>query len=288
MKTAQQVVIFLLRAKVNFQAAISTQWAVRTAFRIFSTPYRKPRPVAPPIFEKSTDVHLKVNNLDIFGYCWHPERENKILIIHGFESRAYNFDRYIQPLIKAGYGVYAMDAKAHGKSQGKTITVPEYVDMLRTLEAKVGKFNAYMAHSFGGLAISLYQEEGGNEQARMVLIAPATETSSAIDLFARFFKISQQVKLGIDQYIKDKSGKPSSYYSIKRAMEYIKNPVLWIHDEDDDITPLEDVKPLINSGLSNIEFMITSGLGHRRIYKDNNVVKKTIAFLTASSAESTS
>lgn len=288
MKTAQQVVIFLLRAKVNFQAAISTQWAVRTAFRIFSTPYRKPRPVAPPIFEKSTGVHLKVNNLDIFGYCWHPERESKILIIHGFESRAYNFDRYIQPIIKAGYGVYAMDAKAHGKSQGKTITIPEYVDMLRSLEAKVGKFNAYMAHSFGGLAISLYQEEGGNDKARMVLIAPATETSSAIDLFARFFKISQQVKLGIDQYIKDKSGKPPAYYSIKRAMEYIKNPVLWIHDEDDDITPLEDVKPLINSGLSNIEFMITSGLGHRRIYKDNNVVKKTIAFLTTPSAESTS
>ncbi len=281
MKTAQKVVIFLLRAKINLQAAISTQWAVQTAFKIFSTPYRKPRPIAPPIFEKSTDVHLKVNDLDIYGYCWHPERESKILIVHGFESRAYNFDRYIQPLIKAGFGVYAMDAKAHGKSQGKTITVPEYVDMLRTLEGEVGQFNGYMAHSFGGLAISLYQEEGGNEQARMVLIAPATETSSAIDLFAKFFRISQKVKSGINQFITDKSGKPPAYYSIKRAMQHIKNPVLWIHDEDDDITPLEDVKPLINIKLSNIEFMITSGLGHRRIYKDNNVMKKTIAFLTA-------
>jgi pimeloyl-ACP methyl ester carboxylesterase len=283
MKTAQQVVIFLLRAKVNLQAAISTQWAVRTAFRIFSTPYRKPRPVAPPIFEQSTEVQLKVNNLNIYGYCWHPERESKVLIIHGFESRAYNFDRYIQPLIKAGYGVYAMDAKAHGKSQGKTITVPEYVDMLRTLEEKVGKFSGYMAHSFGGLAISLYQEEGGNEQARVVLIAPATETSSAIDLFARFFKISEKVKSGINQYIIDKSGKPPAYYSINRAMQHIKNPVLWIHDQDDDITPLEDVKLLIENNQNNIEFMITKGLGHRRIYKDNNVVKKTISFLAAPS-----
>ena len=114
--------------------------------------------------------------------------EKKILIIHGFESRAYNFDRYIQPIINAGYGVYAMDAKAHGKSEGKTITVPEYTDMLKELEITVGKFNGYISHSFGGLAISLYQEKGENENARIVLIAPATETTSAIDLFVRFFK----------------------------------------------------------------------------------------------------
>lgn len=281
MKTAQRVVLFYLRAKLNFQAAFSYKWAAKTAFRIFSTPYRKPRPVAPPIFEKSKPVHLKVNGLNIYGYCWHPEYEKKILIIHGFESRAYNFDRYIQPIINAGYGVFAMDAKAHGKSEGKTITVPEYSDMLRELEAKEGKFNGYMAHSFGGLAISLYLENEENENARVVLIAPATETTSAIGLFVRFFRLSNGVKAGINQFIFDKSGKDASYYSVRRALTHIKNPLLWVHDEDDDITPLSDVKPIIELQPKNIEFMITKGLGHRRIYKDNKVVKKTIAFLTA-------
>ena len=282
MKTAQQLVVFYLRAKLNFQAVFSSKWAAKTAFRIFSTPYRKPRPIAPPVFEKSKPVHLRVNGLNIYGYCWHPEYEKKILIIHGFESRAYNFDRYIQPILNVGYGVYAMDAQAHGKSEGKTITVPEYTAMLRELEGKVGKFNGYMAHSFGGLAISLYQENGDNENARIVLIAPATETTSAIDLFVRFFRLSNGVKTGIHKFIIDKSGKDPSYYSIRRAVKQIKNPVLWVHDEDDDITPLNDVKPVIDSQPKNIEFMITSGLGHRRIYKDNKVVKKTIAFLTES------
>lgn len=281
MKTAQQLVIFYLRAKLNIMAAISTKWAVKTAFKIFSTPYRKPRPVAPPVFEKSSEIKLRVNGLNLYGYAWQTDRPNKILILHGFESRAYNFDRYVQPLLKAGLGVYAMDAQAHGKSEGKTITVPEYVDMLRELEKQIGKFSGYMAHSFGGLAISLYKEEERDHQSKIVLIAPATETSSAINLFVRFFRLSRVMKDGINDYIFNMSGKTTEYYSVKRAMLQITNPVLWIHDEDDDITPIEDIKPLLNQEPKNIEFMITSGLGHRKIYKDNNVVKKIISFLTS-------
>ncbi len=282
MKTAQQLVIFYLRAKLNIMAAISTKWAVKTAFKIFSTPYRKPRSVAPPVFEKSSEIKLRVNGLNLYGYAWQTDRTNKILILHGFESRAYNFDRYVQPLLKAGYGVYAMDAQAHGKSEGKTITVPEYVDMLRELEKQTGKFIGYMAHSFGGLAISLYKEQERDHLSKIVLIAPATETSSAINLFVRFFRLSSAMKEGINDYILKKSGKTTDYYSVKRAMLQIANPVLWIHDEDDDITPIEDIKPLLDKQPENIEFMITHGLGHRKIYKDNNVVKKIISFLTSS------
>lgn len=281
MKTAQQLVIFYLRAKLNIMAAISTKWAVKTAFKIFSTPYRKPRSVAPPVFEKSSEIKLRVNGLNLYGYAWQTDRTNKILILHGFESRAYNFDRYVQPLLKAGYGVYAMDAQAHGKSEGKTITVPEYVDMLRELEKQTGKFIGYMAHSFGGLAISLYKEQERDHLSKIVLIAPATETSSAINLFVRFFRLSSAMKVGINDYILKKSGKTTDYYSVKRAMLQIANPVLWIHDEDDDITPIEDIKPLLDKQPENIEFMITRGLGHRKIYKDNNVVKKIISFLTS-------
>lgn len=279
MKTAQQLVIFYLRAKLNIMAVISKKWAVSAAFKIFSTPYRKPRPVAPPIFKKSKEVKLKVNGLNLYGYCWHSDRENKILILHGFESRAYNFERYVQPLINAGFGVYAMDAKAHGKSEGKTITVPEYVDMLRELEKQKGLFSGYLAHSFGGLAISLYKEETKDQDAKIVLIAPATETSSAINLFVSFFRLSEAMKSGLNDYIYKRSGNPTEYYSIKRAMKNISNPVLWIHDENDDITPLEDVTSLFNLRPDNIEFMITKGLGHRKIYKDNKVQKKTISFL---------
>jgi alpha-beta hydrolase superfamily lysophospholipase len=235
--------------------------------------------VAPPIFQQAVAFDVQVDGLTIQGYRWNPDANKKILILHGFESRAYNFDRYVTPLLNKGYGVVAMDGKAHGKSEGKTTTAPEYAEMIRVLEEKLGKFDGYISHSFGGIALSLYQEDHNNPSAKMVLIAPATETQSAIDLFSHFFGLGSRIKASIHAYIKQKSGKDTSHYSINRIAPKLKNPILWIHDKDDDITPLSDVKPLRDLSPGNIEFMITEGLGHRKIYKDTAVMKRIIDFI---------
>ena len=65
---------------------------------------------------------------------------------------------YIAPLLKIGWGITAMDAKAHGKSEGKQIILPDYVAMIETLEKQNGKFSGFLAHSFGGIAVSLHLE----------------------------------------------------------------------------------------------------------------------------------
>ena len=62
-------------------------------------------------------------------------------------------------------------------------------------------------------------------------------------------------------------------------MKHIRAKVLWIQDEDDDITPMSDVLKVKAENYSNIEFVITKGLGHRRIYRDNKVTKSIVDFL---------
>ena len=235
--------------------------------------------MAPPIFHQATPIEIKVDGLAIHGYQWNPDANKKILILHGFESRAYNFDRYITPLLEKGFGVVAMDGKAHGKSEGKTTTAPEYAAMIKVLEERLGKFYGFISHSFGGIALCLYQEENNNPAAKMVLIAPATETQSAIDLFSHFFGLGPTIKASIHDYIKKKSGKDISHYSINRIAPKLTNPILWIHDKDDDITPISDLKPMLALSPANIEFMITEGLGHRKIYKDPAVIKRIIDFI---------
>jgi pimeloyl-ACP methyl ester carboxylesterase len=279
MTTAQKLTLFYLKSSIKIASLISPQWGASVAFKIFCTPYRKPRNVAPPIFQQSVAFDVQVDGLTLHGYRWNQDAKKKILILHGFESRAYNFDRYVTPLLNKGYGVVAMDGKAHGNSEGKTTTAPEYAAMIRVLEEQLGKFDGYISHSFGGIALSLYQEEHNNPAAKMVLIAPATETLSAIDLFSHFFGLSSKIKASIHAYIKQKSGKDTSYYSINRIAPKLMNPILWIHDKDDDITPLSDVKPLRDLAPGNIEFMITEGLGHRKIYKDTAVMKRIIDFI---------
>ncbi len=93
------------------------------------------------------------------GWRWNHPAERKLLILHGYESSVTNFDRYIRPLIKKGYEVLAFDAPAHGRSGGKKITAPLYKRMIQEIHKKYGPVQSYMAHSFGGLAVSLALEE---------------------------------------------------------------------------------------------------------------------------------
>ncbi len=279
MNTAQKLTIFSLKSSIKIASFFSPQWGASVAFNIFCTPYRKPRNVAPPIFDQAKTLSVQVEGLAIHGYQWNAESDKRILILHGFESRAYNFDRYVTPLLNKGYGVVAMDGKAHGNSEGKTTTAPEYAAMIKVLEEQLGKFDGFISHSFGGIALCLYQENHNNPAAKMVLIAPATETQSAIDLFSRFFGLNAKIRASIYAYIKKKSGNDISHYSINRIAPKLTNPILWIHDKDDDITPLSDLKPLLELSPANIEFMITEGLGHRKIYKDTAVIKRIIDFI---------
>jgi hypothetical protein len=76
-----------------------------------------------------------------------------------------------------------------------------------------------------------------------------------------------------------RGGVSSEWYSIKRAMKHIRAKVRWFQDEDDDTTPLSDVLKVKDQNYPNIEFVITKGLGHRRIYRDNKVCKSIVEFL---------
>jgi predicted subunit of tRNA(5-methylaminomethyl-2-thiouridylate) methyltransferase len=113
-----------------------------------------------------------------------------------------------------------------------------------------------------------------------VLIAPATETSTAVDGAFTMLKIKNNlVRKEFDKIIFEKSGYPTEWFSIKRAMKNIKAAVLWIHDESDDITPLADALKVKSEQFSNIRFIITKGLGHKKIYRDNDIKNEVINFL---------
>ncbi len=280
MTKRQQIMLALLKTKIRLASFVSTKWGAEVAFTMFSTPFRKSENPKPAIFKKAENFSLKVNGENINGYRWNAIAKKQLLILHGFESRAYKFDMYIGPMLAAGWGVVIMDAKAHGKSEGDSIIIPDYVSMIQHLEIDFGKFSAYLAHSFGGIAVSLHLEKAKNTAARLVLIAPATETDTAINLFSKIVDLKKEVRIAINDLILEKSGNQTSFYSVKRIVPKLENKILWVHDKNDKITPLSDMEPVMKEHLSHVEFIITEGFGHSRIYKEKEVIGSVIAFIT--------
>ena len=280
MKLAQKIAIGYLRARLNMLAVISPAKAAEQALRLFSTPQSRLKKAAPDIFKTSERLVFKLHGKKVTGFRFNHPQPKKLLILHGFESSCYNFDHFISRGIEQGYEVLAFDAPAHGLSEGKTIRLSDYVDMIARIVELYGLVQSFICHSYGGLAIAHYLETVKHDhRTRVAMIAPATETTTAMHSFFHFLQLNDTVRREFEALFHKKTGAWPEHFSIRRAMKHIHASVLWIHDEDDKITPLRDVLPLKEKNFPNIEFMFTNGLGHRRIYRDTAVNNKIFSFL---------
>ena len=281
MKLKQNLAIKFIRLKFKALTILSTRKTAERAFQLFCTPFFKTLNKDPMIFKSAEPLNFSLDGIMINGYRWNNDKEHKVLILHGFGSAAHNFHQYVSSFIDKGYQVLAFDAPAHGISEGSTVNAKQYGEMIDKAYKLYGPFNSFLAHSFGGMALSLALENiAHDENTKIVFIAPATETTTAIDEAFKMLQITDRaVRVAFDEIIFEKSGHTTSWFSIKRAMANIKASILWIHDEDDDITPLADALNVKGLNYKNIKFVITQGLGHRKIYRDTSVKEMAIKFL---------
>jgi len=285
MKLKQRLAIGYIQTKFKVLTAFSSRKAAEKAFDLFCTPYLKVKRKGHPPQAETIRFRLDPGKgrapLNIHGYRWNHPAPKRILILHGFGSAAFKFEHYVPGLTRKGYEVLAIDAPAHGKSEGKRTNAVEYRAMIREVIRRFGPINGYIAHSFGGIALCLALEEEADAGAvKVVLIAPATETTSAIDGAFRMLKVrDESVRREFDRIILEHSGKPAEWYSIRRAIGNICASILWIHDEEDEITPFDDALKVKEDDHAHVEFFITKGLGHQKIYRDENVKKRVIEFL---------
>lgn len=280
MRFTQRLTLKYIRTKFRILSAVSKKLAAEKAFELFCTPRHRNLKPLPPIFQKAEKLVFPFEEYTIYGYRWNHPALKKVMILHGFESSVVNFENYVKLLIDKGYEVMAFDAPAHGRSTGKTVTVVTYKKLVEYILDTYGPVTSFIAHSFGGLTISLVLEEWSHDDSfKVVLIAPATETTTAIDNFFILLKLDGEVRREFETLITKLSGHPPSWYSVIRAAQHIKAEVLFLQDKDDHMTPVKDVEPLIQKKYPNFHFIISEGLGHRRIYRDNKTAKAIADFL---------
>jgi pimeloyl-ACP methyl ester carboxylesterase len=285
MKLAQKIAINYTLSRLHILALVSKRKAAKKALDIFFTPRLRSKKKPSAIFEKGEKLSFKLNWNTVRGYRWMPQKTEgepakKILILHGFESSIKKFDQYVAGFIKKGYEVLAFDAPAHGDSGGKRLNLPLYVEMIKNIYQQYGPVQSFLSHSFGGIAVVHFLESIPHDKnTKLVLIAPATETTTSVDLFFAYLQLDNEVRREFNNLIYEKTGYRTEYFSIKRAVRKIKASILWFHDEEDLVTPIGDVLKVKEDNNKNIQFVFTKGLGHRNIYRDSKVMKEVIDFL---------
>jgi pimeloyl-ACP methyl ester carboxylesterase len=280
MKLKQKIAVDYLRLKFKAFSLLSKKKAAEKAFELFRTPQRRTKKEPSKIFKEAENVRFKLEGFFIHGYRWNKGRSKKVLIVHGFESSIINFEQYVRPLIDKGYEVLAFDAPAHGHSSGDMITAPLFAAMITKIYQLYGPIQSFIAHSFGGLVLSIALEKlQPSDGTKIVFIAPLTEMKTAIDQFFHFVKLNVGVRKEFDELIANTGDRPVEWYSTHRAIKTISAKILWIHDEDDEQTPLSDALKVKEENLPDVKFIITKGLGHRKIYRDQKIMQEIIDFL---------
>jgi len=282
-KFKQRVLIGYYKTKLKTIGFISPEKAALLAIDLFSTPFKsKSKKIVPPIFHKANPVSFEINNITVRGFQWKQADPSakKILIVHGFSSYAYKFEQYVIGLRKEGFEVLAFDAPAHGNSDGKRLNAILYQNTILAVEQNFGPIYGIIAHSLGGLAAALALEQFNlTIKRKLVLIAPATETRTAINNFFTIIRAEPKIITEFETLIVNLAQRPLSYFSAARVAKLSLAHTLWVHDEEDNICTFSDVEPLLKEQIPMLEFLITKGLGHNQVYKEQHVREHIIHFL---------
>lgn len=281
MKLSQRIGIKIYSTSLNTTALISPAKAAEKAFGIFCSPTITSVFPEPDIFKKAEKKQLQLDGLQIYGWYWKQEKQNrpKVLIAHGFNSCSFKFEKYVLQLLKNGFEVLAFDAPAHGKSEGKQVHALMYKELILKINYTYGNLYGIIGHSFGGLAAS-FAAESLPELKKLVLIAPATETTTAISQFFKLLKLKEDIRPEFEKKLISLAKLPLSYFSAIRSVSNISVNTLWLHDTMDLICPFEDASKIRDLNLNHVQFYETTGLGHNKIYRDQSVSKLIIKFVS--------
>lgn len=252
---------------------------MRLAAFFFARPFRyKLMEREIPVLSQAQKSSVNIKKLGKSVFCYHWEGKGpKIMLMHGWSGRATNFYKIIEALMRLDYDIYAFDAPAHGKSRGLTTNLPEFILTLDSLLSRWGPFEAILGHSGGGFSSS-YVCADRPEIKKLILISPFDQS---IDLFEKYYELiglrEKSRKLMLDYFFR-KTNKNISAFSSSISAQSINAKCMIIHDENDREVELYNAIN-IEKNLKKGKLIVTQGLGHRRILRDDSVIDQIVSFL---------
>jgi len=261
----------LITAK--FLEAISPKLAMLFAAKLFVRPIKHKIPKRElHMVQKSKQTILFVpsinKKINIYEY---GNNEKKILMVHGWSGRGTQMVKIADKMLELGYAIISFDAPAHGKSDGKTTIMTEFIASILEIEKQFGPFEFAIGHSLGGMSILNAIKQNLNVK-KAIIIGSGDIIQDVIDDFIQKLQLKPKIGLLLKNHFEKKYNEPMENYSSSFSAKSVTIPVLIIHDKNDDDVAIKAAQN-IHKHLKNSTIMITEGLGHRKILGDSKVIE---------------
>ena len=211
----------------------------------------------------------------------------KVLVTHGWISRAAYMMRLIEALYQQGYEIYAIDFPAHGEAKGLQLPWMDAVSIIKETLNEYGPFHGVMGHSFGGsmllnalnLAGQLPEWKIEHRPERAILIASPTQMRNPVSQMAKKLKLSGRGYLRLyhllQDYAKINLHRMRLHHFVAQSASI---PFLCIHGAlDQTVSTSESIR--FCRAYQNADLRILPGANHVSVLMDTRVEQLICDFL---------
>jgi pimeloyl-ACP methyl ester carboxylesterase len=271
----------LLRSIFRAITAISPAAAAAVAMALFRKPPRhRDSDVERAALGRAEPLRLSMDGRPLAAWRW--GNGPAVLLVHGWGSRGSRLASFVAPLTDAGYSVVAFDAPGHGASAGRLSSLPQFIAAIETVARELGPLAGIVAHSMGAAATTLAMSRG-LRAGRVVFLAPAVDPIGYTERFAEIVGLRTDILDRMRLSIERRFGQSWEDFEVLRPAAKMTAPLLVFHDREDRDVAWTDGQA-IAAVWPGAELVSTSGLGHRRIVHDPDVVVRAVSFLAPASA----
>jgi pimeloyl-ACP methyl ester carboxylesterase len=263
---------------LNALGIFAPKFAGKLALNLFCTPKHYDRPEWEKRIIAQGERRTFANGLA--GTIWGRESDPVVLLIHGWAGRGSQLSLLVEPLLKDGFRVVALDGPAHGDSPGKKTNLNFFSIAMSEVIAELSHVHAIVAHSFGAGATALALSRGAAVE-RVVLVASPSTMSWVISDFCRILGLSTKVGSAFHLQLEAWSGVKAVDVDIAVLARRIRAPALIVHDPEDRDVPFQNAKSLAENWPGS-RILTIEKVGHRKILKDKTFIEATRQFLCES------
>jgi len=256
--------VHLIGMPLNTLASISPRLGGALAFNLFGMPRTRKHRVEESHFLATADLHFeRIEGKRLALYHW-GFRGPTVLLVHGWESHAGRWRKVAPALVQAGYQVLALDAPAHGRSDGWHFTMIKYAEVLRTLLSRFGPIHTVVGHSVGGAASiwAMGQVDDALRPEKAVILGSFSKLQSIMDQTRKVIGANDNLIASFNSYVVRRFGKPVSHFAIDTmATKLGEVEALIIHDIKDRVTRSSESE-ILHAAWPGSKLLLTEGYGH--------------------------
>jgi acylglycerol lipase len=147
--------------------------------------------------QQKTGAFQTADNLNIYTVQWQPDTKAKavVLLSHGYGEHIGRYQHVAEALVNAGYKVYGLDHRGHGKSDGKRVQVTSFthfMDDLKqffdTIRSENNSDKIFMfGHSMGSVIALQFALKYQNSLAGLIITGTVVDLGSTASTLLRNF-----------------------------------------------------------------------------------------------------